>query len=169
MAIAVSRHALAMLAGALIAVGTMAGLIISVEVGLFGFQDTFNALYTTTSLIVDSAATVVLAAASFGAVARSRRSDPMRNGWPERRQRSGPPRGLRQVNLSIVTMLYCHLVLPPTSRPRCTSIGAHRRYPGVPAPADRVVAARVARGTAGGMKRGRSMPRSFSFASHRAS
>ncbi|MHB1518724.1 MAG: hypothetical protein ACYCVN_04940 [Acidimicrobiales bacterium] len=80
MAIAVSRHALAMLAGALIAVGTMAGLIISVEVGLFGFQDTFNALYTTTSLIVDSAATVVLAAASFGAVARSRRSDPMRNG-----------------------------------------------------------------------------------------
>ncbi len=79
-AVAVSRHVLVMLAGALFAVGTMAGLIISVEVGLFGFQDTFSAPYTTTSLIVEAAATVVLAAASFGAVARSRRSEPIRNG-----------------------------------------------------------------------------------------
>lgn len=63
--VAISRHVLVALAGALFALGTLAGFIISVEVGLFGFQDTFSAPYATTSLIVESAAFAVLVVAAL--------------------------------------------------------------------------------------------------------
>jgi hypothetical protein len=64
-AVAVSRHALVAAAGALFALGTVGGLILSVEVGLFGFRDSFSAPWATTSLVVELAAVLLLGAAAF--------------------------------------------------------------------------------------------------------
>jgi hypothetical protein len=58
--VAASRHSLVALGGALFAAGTIGGLILSVEVGLFGFMDSLSAPHATTSLIVEAAALVVL-------------------------------------------------------------------------------------------------------------
>jgi hypothetical protein len=68
--VAVTRRAWATLLGAGFAAGTIAGLLLSVEVGLFGFKDSLSAPYATLSLVVESAATVVLAAATLTAVRR---------------------------------------------------------------------------------------------------
>jgi len=63
--VTVARRAVTALAGALFAIGTVGGLVISVEVGLFGFKDSFSAPYATTSLAVELAAVVVLGVATF--------------------------------------------------------------------------------------------------------
>jgi hypothetical protein len=49
--------------GAGFVAGTIAGFRVSVEVGRFGFQDSFRAPYATSSLILEGVAVVVLAAA----------------------------------------------------------------------------------------------------------
>ncbi len=56
----VSRHPLAMMGGALFALGTLGGLVLSIEVGLFGFKDSLSAPYATLSVVVESAALVIL-------------------------------------------------------------------------------------------------------------
>jgi hypothetical protein len=61
--ISVSRRPWAALAGALFAASTIGGLLVSVEVGLFGFKDSLSAPDATSSLVVESAALVVLAVA----------------------------------------------------------------------------------------------------------
>lgn len=74
-AIAVSRRALPMLAGAVFAVGTIGGLLLSVHVGLFGFHDSLDAPFATESLAIEAAAALVLtgfAAAAHSASARRR-------------------------------------------------------------------------------------------------
>lgn len=58
--IAVVRHPLALVAGALFAVGTIGGLLLSVNVGLFGFQDSLSAPFAVQSLVVEIVAAVVL-------------------------------------------------------------------------------------------------------------
>ena len=63
--IAVWRRPLVSLIGALFAASTIGGLVLSVEVGLFGFKDSFSAPYATSSLIIEAAAFVVLAVATF--------------------------------------------------------------------------------------------------------
>jgi hypothetical protein len=63
--VAVSRQLLAMVAGALFALGTMAGLLVSIEVGLFGFKDSLDAPCATWSVVVESVAFVILGTASF--------------------------------------------------------------------------------------------------------
>jgi hypothetical protein len=63
-AVAVTRHPWVAAASALFVASTIGGLVLSVEVGLFGFTDSFSAPYATTSLIVESAAVVVLAVAA---------------------------------------------------------------------------------------------------------
>jgi len=48
LAIAVTRHFLIAVARAVFVAGTIAGLLISIEVGLFGFKDSFSASYAWT-------------------------------------------------------------------------------------------------------------------------
>jgi hypothetical protein len=50
------------LAGATLAAGTAAGLLLSAEVPLFGFQETLGARYAGLSLVCEGAATVLLLA-----------------------------------------------------------------------------------------------------------
>jgi hypothetical protein len=58
-------------AGCLLAGGTLALLAVSINVGLFGFQDYLDAPFVATSIWVEAAAVVVLAAtAGRAAVAR---------------------------------------------------------------------------------------------------
>ncbi len=73
-AVAVSRQAVVTAVGALLALGTIGGLVLSVEIGLFGFRDSFSAPDATLSLVVEAAAFVVLAAASVAGLLRARRS-----------------------------------------------------------------------------------------------
>ena len=73
LAVAVTRRAWAALAGAAFAASTVAGLLISVEVGLFGFRDSFSAPYATWSLLAESAAVVVLAVAGLVTTGRPAR------------------------------------------------------------------------------------------------
>jgi hypothetical protein len=61
--VAATRRSWAALVGGLFAASTIGGLILSVEVGLFGFRDSLSAPDATLSLVVESAATVVLIAA----------------------------------------------------------------------------------------------------------
>jgi hypothetical protein len=68
--VAITRRAWAALAGAGFAASTIAGLLLSVEVGLFGFKDSLSAPDATLSLVVESAALVVLAAAALVGVRR---------------------------------------------------------------------------------------------------
>lgn len=63
LAVAVTRRAWAALAGALFAASTIAGLVLSVEIGLFGFKDSLSAPDATLSLVVESVALIVLATA----------------------------------------------------------------------------------------------------------
>lgn len=69
--VAVSRQLVAMVAGALFALGTLGGLVLSIEIGLFGFKDSLSAPYATLSVVVESAAFVVLGMASFCALRRA--------------------------------------------------------------------------------------------------
>jgi hypothetical protein len=61
--VAASRRGWAALVGAGFAASTIGGLVLSVEVGLFGFMDSLHAPDAILSLMVESAALVVLAAA----------------------------------------------------------------------------------------------------------
>ncbi|HEY7915959.1 MAG TPA: hypothetical protein VIC86_03185 [Acidimicrobiales bacterium] len=79
--VALSRHFLVALAGALFAAATIGGLVISVEIGLFGFQDSLSAPYATMSLVVEAAAFVVLLASAFIGMRRA--------GWGAHRPASG--------------------------------------------------------------------------------
>jgi vacuolar-type H+-ATPase subunit I/STV1 len=74
-AVAVSRHTLVAVGGALFAASTIGGLVLSVDVGLFGFKDSFSAPYATLSLVVESAAVIVLSAAALTGLVQARRSD----------------------------------------------------------------------------------------------
>jgi hypothetical protein len=71
--VAVTRRAWAALIGAGFAASTIGGLLLSVEVGLFGFKDSLSAPDATLSLVVESVAFVVLAAAGLVAVLRPRK------------------------------------------------------------------------------------------------
>ena len=65
LAVGVTRRTWAALAGAVFAASTMGGLLLSVEVGLFGFKDSLSAPDASLSLAVESAALVVLASAAL--------------------------------------------------------------------------------------------------------
>jgi hypothetical protein len=73
-AVAVWRQVVVTTVAALLAVGTIGGLVLSVEVGLFGFKDSFSAPDATLSLVVEAAAFIVFAAASVAGILGSRRS-----------------------------------------------------------------------------------------------
>jgi hypothetical protein len=60
-------------AGALMAGGTLAGLAISINIGLFGFKDFLNAPFARLSVWVESAALVVLAFVAIRAALVGRR------------------------------------------------------------------------------------------------
>ena len=64
LAIAAFRRFFLLAAGAVFAVGTVAGLLGSLWFGLFGFRESIHAPYVVTSLIVEGAAFVVLTAAA---------------------------------------------------------------------------------------------------------
>ncbi len=63
--VAVTRRAWASMAGALFALSTIGGLLLSVEIGLFGFKDSLGAPDATLSLVLESAAAVALATAAL--------------------------------------------------------------------------------------------------------
>jgi hypothetical protein len=83
LAVAALRWPVIALAGALFAAGTVGGLVLSVEVGLFGFRDSFSAPYATVSLVLESVAVVVLlAAAVVGLTHRTADAGQARRGSP---------------------------------------------------------------------------------------
>jgi hypothetical protein len=63
-------------AGALMAGGTLVGLAISINVGLFGFKDFLNAPFARLSVWVESAAIAVLAVVALRAAIVGRRREP---------------------------------------------------------------------------------------------
>jgi hypothetical protein len=71
-AVATSRQAVVALATALFMGGTVAGLIITVEIGLFGFQDSWQATDAAASLVVEIIALVVLLAGAGAASLQGR-------------------------------------------------------------------------------------------------
>jgi hypothetical protein len=60
LAVALIRRVFIAILGALYAAGTIAGLLVSVHHGLFGFRETMSAPWANTSLIIEGAAVVVL-------------------------------------------------------------------------------------------------------------
>jgi hypothetical protein len=74
--IATTRRLLPALTGALFLAATIGGFVWSTEWGLFGFQDSFGANFATLALAVETAGTVVLAAAAVLRIASVRRSRP---------------------------------------------------------------------------------------------
>jgi hypothetical protein len=73
------RRLLVVVAGAGFMVATIGGLLVSVYFGLFGFRDTFAAPYAGLSVVVESAAAVVLAVVGTALVFGHRRSDQRRD------------------------------------------------------------------------------------------
>lgn len=71
--VAVLRRPLAMAAAALFSLGTIAGLLLSVNVGLFGFRDSLSAPFAQESLVVEAVAAVVLLSAAALALGHGRR------------------------------------------------------------------------------------------------
>jgi hypothetical protein len=65
-AVALFRRAELAAIGAAFALSTAAGLLLSVEVGLFGFQDSFAATDATLSLVVELVTGVLLLASAAG-------------------------------------------------------------------------------------------------------
>jgi hypothetical protein len=72
---AAARRLAVVLAAAGLLAATAVGLVISVEAGIFGFRETWDAPYALTSLYVEIAGAVLLLAAAW-ALARPRRSRP---------------------------------------------------------------------------------------------
>jgi hypothetical protein len=64
-AVAVTRRPVAALAGAAFVASTIGGLVLSVEIGLFGFEDSLDAPFATASLAVEAAAFLILLAAAL--------------------------------------------------------------------------------------------------------
>jgi hypothetical protein len=60
--------ALAAGAGALMAAGTLVSVVISINIGLLGFTESFNAPFVHLSIWVEAAATVVLAATALRSI-----------------------------------------------------------------------------------------------------
>jgi hypothetical protein len=60
--------------GALTAAGTLVGLAVSINIGLFAFKDSLNAPFAPTAIGVEAAAVVVLAATAIRWVALSSKS-----------------------------------------------------------------------------------------------
>jgi len=73
-AISLIRRVFIAVLGALFAAGTIAGLLGSVHFGLFGYRELMTAPWATTSLIIESAA-VVLLLAGTGLVLYGERAD----------------------------------------------------------------------------------------------
>ncbi len=63
-AVAIIRRFLVLAGGALFAIGTIGGLLLSVNVGLFGFRDSLSAPYATASLVIEAAAFALLSGAA---------------------------------------------------------------------------------------------------------
>lgn len=78
--VAVFRRLVVLAGAALFAIGTIGGLLLSVYVGLFGFQDSLSAPYATASLIIEAIAFVVLAGA--GALTLILCREVLVRGWP---------------------------------------------------------------------------------------
>lgn len=72
--LAILRHPVTALLGAGYALATIAGLLISVNFGLFGFQDSIDAPYAQLSLAIETAAAVILLAATVAMVRRRHRA-----------------------------------------------------------------------------------------------
>jgi len=72
--VAVRRVWVAVL-GAGFAVSTMAGFLLSVEVGLFGFQDTWSAPFAKEAFLIESTSIVVLIVAAALCLLRPARTD----------------------------------------------------------------------------------------------
>jgi hypothetical protein len=62
--VALLRRLIVLAGAAIFAIGTIGGLLLSVFVGLFGFQDSLGAPYATASLVIESIAFAVLASAA---------------------------------------------------------------------------------------------------------
>jgi len=92
LALVVARRGRAALAGAVFAASTIGGLLVSVEVGPFGLKDGISAPDAALSLVVESMALVVLAAA---AVVGARR--PGLVGWQRQAGVAVPPPPMRAV------------------------------------------------------------------------
>ena len=60
LAIALIRRVSVAVLGALFAAGTIAGLLVSVHVGLFGYRSYMNAPWAKTSVVIEAAAAVIL-------------------------------------------------------------------------------------------------------------
>ncbi len=73
-AVSVLRHPLTALLGAGYALATVGGLLISVNFGLFGFQDSIDAPYAQLSLAIEVAAAAVLLAGFVAMVHRGHHS-----------------------------------------------------------------------------------------------
>jgi hypothetical protein len=71
-AIVVLRRPIVALAGAAYLLSTMAGFLLSVNVGLFGFQDTWSAPLATTAFVVEAVGGVVLLASATSSSAGRR-------------------------------------------------------------------------------------------------
>jgi hypothetical protein len=70
----------ALLAG-LLEIGTLAGLLLSLTVGLLGFSETFAAPLVVPTIWVESAGFLVLAGFGAGELWRSRRRGPRASSW----------------------------------------------------------------------------------------
>ena len=73
-AILVLRRATVALAGAGYLLATMVGFLLSVNVGLFGFQDSWSASFATTAFAAEAAGIVLLLAAAAESIAGGRRT-----------------------------------------------------------------------------------------------
>jgi hypothetical protein len=62
--VAVFRRFVVLTGAAIFAIGTIGGLLISVYVGLFGFQDSLSAPFATASLVIEAVAFVALVSAA---------------------------------------------------------------------------------------------------------
>jgi hypothetical protein len=76
--IAVFRRVVLMAAGAVMMAATAAGLLLSVGIGLFGFQESLAVPYAMSSLVVEFAGAAVLAAAAAIVLAARRGPRPVR-------------------------------------------------------------------------------------------
>ena len=82
--------ALAAASGAMFALGTLGALVLSVNVGLFGFTESSNAPFAHLSLWVEAGATAVLLATAIGALLYR----PAQELTPETLRNSSPTTGL---------------------------------------------------------------------------
>jgi hypothetical protein len=71
LAAAAFRRAWAMLIGFAMACGTIAGFLLSVNIGLFGFQDTWDAADAKTAFVVEVISAALFAIAAVLAIARN--------------------------------------------------------------------------------------------------